>query len=211
LPKGIYKRTEEHKKHLYAKGKPTLYKCFNCGKVFQDTPSTHRKYCSRKCKELNHPRGKDHPNWKGGLKSYQCELCGKSFKRKPDSVKRVKHIFCSCKCQAIYKCKHQKKTSTNIERKMAFILSKTKVKFVEQFVVPNVCIADFYLPEQNMVIFCDGEYWHNYPKGKPRDKTQVKELKELGFSVVRIWGDVILHSPALEKEPLKYIEKFLDK
>ena len=209
MPKGVYKRTEEHKKHLYAIGKPTYYKCLSCNKIFSDTPSSRRKYCSRRCKEKNQCKKENHPNWKWGLKKCQCELCRKIFKRKPSKIKRVKHIFCSCKCQAIYKCKHQMRKSTNIEMRMVTILDKAKIEFVEQFIVPNICIADFYLPKHNIVIFCDGNYWHNYPKGKPRDKEQVKELKKLGFGVVRLWGHQILQQIALEKEPLKYIKRFL--
>jgi len=49
-------------------------------------------------------------------------------------------------------------------------------------------IADFYLPEYNAFVFCDGDYWHNYPYGKSRDSNQVKYLKSIGFNAYRFWG-----------------------
>lgn len=65
------------------------------------------------------------------------------------------------------------------------IISSVKVI---QNPIRNICIADFFLPHHNIVIFCDGEYWHNYPIGKERYYIQKDKLESIGFVVYRIWG-----------------------
>jgi len=39
----------------------------------------------------------------------------------------------------------------------------------------------------NLVIECDGDYWHKYPIGKEIDHIRTKELIEKGFKVLRLW------------------------
>lgn len=205
MSKGVYKRTEKHKKHWYKPKKRVTFKCKDCGVEFQDKPSTKRVYCSRKCQDLNRQTGSEHWHWKGGEKEYQCSLCKKSFKRKPSNIVS-KEVFCGHKCAGIWRKKHQKNTNTNIEIKMAEILDRYNIKYIQQVVYPKICIADFYLPEHNLVIFCDGEYWHNYPNGKKRDKQQVIALEKLGFKAIRLWGKEILEE---DKEKIKYLIRYI--
>jgi very-short-patch-repair endonuclease len=49
--------------------------------------------------------------------------------------------------------------------------------------------------EPNLVVFCDGDYWHNLPNYKDRDKRQNKELKKLGYKVCRLWEHEIINEP----------------
>jgi very-short-patch-repair endonuclease len=39
----------------------------------------------------------------------------------------------------------------------------------------------------NLIIECDGNYWHNYPFGNDRDKIRTTELIAQGFKVLRLW------------------------
>lgn len=87
---------------------------------------------------------------------------------------------------------------------MKNILIENNFRFKEQVVFPKICIADFFLPEYKLAIFCDGEYWHNYPIGKRRDKEQVEKLNKIGIKAIRLWGKQIK-----EKDPIKYLEQFL--
>ena len=43
------------------------------------------------------------------------------------------------------------------------------------FIAPSLCI------------FCDGDYWHNYPEGREKDKKITKQLQQEGFEVLRFW------------------------
>lgn len=75
---------------------------------------------------------------------------------------------------------------TSIEKKFKEILLKYGILFEEQKAF-KLGISDFYLPEYNAFIFCDGDYWHNYPNGKSRDKKQIDYLKSEGFNAYRFW------------------------
>lgn len=57
---------------------------------------------------------------------------------------------------------------------------------VKQFHSP-VGLVDFYLPDENVVVEVDGDYWHNYPNGTEKDREKTKCLIEKGFRVVRFW------------------------
>lgn len=47
--------------------------------------------------------------------------------------------------------------------------------------------CDILIPSINLVIECDGNYWHNYPIGRDIDHIRTKELLEKGFKVLRLW------------------------
>ena len=76
---------------------------------------------------------------------------------------------------------------TSIELKMQSILSKNGYKYVTHQPCCNVCLPDIMFPKYKIVIFCDGDYWHNLPNYIERDKYQNKILKENGWTVLRFW------------------------
>ena len=47
--------------------------------------------------------------------------------------------------------------------------------------------CDILIPSMNLVIECDGDYWHKYPIGNDIDHIRTKELMIKGFKVLRIW------------------------
>jgi very-short-patch-repair endonuclease len=51
--------------------------------------------------------------------------------------------------------------------------------------------CDIFIPSMNLVIECDGKYWHNYPVGRDIDKIRTSELIGKGFKVLRLWEDEI--------------------
>ena len=48
--------------------------------------------------------------------------------------------------------------------------------------------CDILIQSMNLVIECDGDYWHKYPMGNNIDHIRTKELVEQGFKVFRLWG-----------------------
>ncbi len=56
----------------------------------------------------------------------------------------------------------------------------------------NICIADFFLPNKNLAVFVDGDYWHNLPKTKAKDERQMKELEHKPIKTVRVLGSTLL-------------------
>lgn len=84
---------------------------------------------------------------------------------------------------------------TSIEKKIERELRKRKIYYKKQVPLCNVTIVDFYLPEHQLVIYCDGDYWHNRPEAREKDERQNKILKENGFKVFRFWEHEINKSP----------------
>ena len=39
----------------------------------------------------------------------------------------------------------------------------------------------------NLIIECDGNYWHKYPVGREIDNLRTNELIDKGFKVLRLW------------------------
>lgn len=169
--------------------------CQWCNEAFSVKPSydakgeNHGKYCSSKCAYAARS-GENSRFWKGGKKEYTCKLCGKLFYRQPCFV-TGKNVFCSYSCNSIYKKSRQRIKRTGIEKKMAQALIDAGFDFQEQVPLCNTTITDFYLPQFKLAIFCDGNYWHNYPNGKPRDKIQTQILLDNGYKVLRFWGSKI--------------------
>ena len=54
--------------------------------------------------------------------------------------------------------------------------------------------VDIYIPELNLVVECDGNYWHNLPEQKHTDIRRDYWLRSQGYRVVRIWGSEINES-----------------
>ena len=54
--------------------------------------------------------------------------------------------------------------------------------------------VDIYIPELNLVVECDGNYWHNQPKQKHADIKRDYWLRSQGYKVVRIWESEIKQS-----------------
>ena len=43
----------------------------------------------------------------------------------------------------------------------------------------------------NLIVECDGNYWHKYPIRRDIDNVRTKELIEKGFRVLRLWESEI--------------------
>jgi len=111
--------------------------------------------------------------------------------------------------------KHFKNTS--IEIKIQNELIENKIPFIKQTGVEKVAVVDFFLPDFNVVIQCDGCYWHNCLEHNPkhhiearqRDITQTAKLEARGVKVFRFWEHDINKSPnECIKSVLNYLLKY---
>jgi very-short-patch-repair endonuclease len=100
--------------------------------------------------------------------------------------------------------KNNKNFKSKPEKKMKRILKSLGVEFTHQKYVRDIehsYWADFYLPNENLIIEVDGIYYHANSKYYPDrenlherqkkkvelDKFRTKELKEKGYKVLRFW------------------------
>jgi G:T-mismatch repair DNA endonuclease (very short patch repair protein) len=93
----------------------------------------------------------------------------------------------------------QSKGRTKIEIKMEDLLKKLNVEYLVNYRIKNF-LVDFYIPTYNLVIECDGDYWHANPdfvKGKELTKSQIKNIDrdhrknemlfQEGIKLLRFW------------------------
>lgn len=161
--------------------------CPVCGKEFSVPPSKlgRTKTCSKQCSYVLRGLNRRAPDT-----VVECRICGKEM-----IVKNRKHkpSVCSRSCYLQLLSESTKKTrpyivfprkDTSIEIKMQRFLSSIGIPFETHKSIlgqPDIFI------EPNICIFADGDYWHQYPNGRARDRWVNKELEKQGYSVIRIW------------------------
>jgi len=77
-----------------------------------------------------------------------------------------------------------------LEEKMGWALTQLGIKFESQYPIkhgvdslnrPRYYFPDFAIPEESLLIECDGSYWHNEDK----DKVRQDKLEGLGWDIIR--------------------------
>ena len=83
---------------------------------------------------------------------------------------------------------------TSIEIKIQNFLKELGITFfTHQYMkeIEHSYQCDILIPSLNLVIECDGDYWHKYPTGRDIDKVRTSELFNKGFKVLRLWENEI--------------------
>lgn len=174
--------------------------CKYCESIFECRKNSKRKYCSRKC-SLDHIHIR---NMRDRVlkREYQCVICGTSFLRSVNYKQNPK--YCSYKCNGIDRCISSRKTKTDIEHKICDILNSMNIDFSEQVNIKNISVADFAI--SNLLIFADGDYWHDLPGRKESDVLKTERLELFGYKVLRFRGSVIKKDPEfVKKEIIKFL------
>jgi very-short-patch-repair endonuclease len=216
---GLYRGKPEKycSRSCRSKGKPLV--CVVCDNKFDTDTRPHRKTktCSDACasklrsvktkawhtsmseeEKQTHFKGiitktaktrKDNktPSWNSGKTGiYSEETIEKILQA---TLKQMKdQVFKKTKIEIIMEEYLQ---TLNVEHKYSFILQK------RQF--------DFLLLKQNLIIECDGDYWHANPKFYPEpaewqieriaiDQEKNEIAKNNGYRIVRFWEDDILNN-----------------
>lgn len=142
-----------------------------------------------------------------------CANCDTTFKVKP-SFSRLR--FCSQLCFRVHS------GPTSIEKTGWEILDRIGVGYrIEENI--NQYWVDAFVPDLRLCVEFDGTYWHGHPQTKPWDEAQVAtrekdqrkvaDLREDGYSVIRIWGHDLRDSPERVEERLRELierEQFSD-
>lgn len=110
---------------------------------------------------------------------------------------------------------------SRLEKKVGSLIETIGLKVVPQYGVRGdrgryVAVADFFLPEFDLLVEVNGTYWHAdprvYPNGpktaaqirtKRRYDRKMRRLKSLGYRVVEIW------EKDFKKDPQKAVQKAL--
>lgn len=155
-------------------------KCKQCKKIFLVIRAVYKKkpkYCSKTCKDNSEID--QMPNI--------CRGCKVRFYLARSAIARGRGSFCTWKCYKKYK------GESSLELIVRQQLEKLKEPFQQEMKIGKFRM-DFYLPKRNLVIECDGEYWHMIKKIKLRDQRKNKLLAKLGYNILRLSGQNIIDS-----------------
>jgi G:T-mismatch repair DNA endonuclease (very short patch repair protein) len=208
----VVKYFEDNKKNYYNT-------CENCSKPFtvdnrsQTRPETKvfLKYCSDSCRVSAR---------EGRKQTYErdCPCCGKTFEchRKdmlnPTSRKFKK--YCSQRCVLI----STKKANTWIELEIEQYLKDNGIDYIPQHRVGRFTV-DFFIPEKNVVIEANGDFWHANPEiygegplykiqsqAVEKDKRKLARLDADGYNVIVVWENDL---KTIKDETLREIVEFI--
>lgn len=191
------KRPTRVKRHIKTK------KCKWCKTPF-DTKEKSQVFCSPIC--VNRWQSRDKIK-------YNCKTCKNEFglsKSLADS-RKYETKFCSIKCRnedldwkrSTIKgnlAQQNNKGLNKLELLGNTILDDIGIEYHSQYLLFDKFLVDVYIPEQNVVIQWDGDYWHGHPtklkngipdkRQKNRmdlDKSQDLYMKKAGCIVLRFW------------------------
>lgn len=93
---------------------------------------------------------------------------------------------------------------SSIEVKIQDFLTELKIEYLthKYMHIEHGYQCDIFIPSMNLIIECDGDYWHGNPlknkelaerqiKQRENDEIRTKELKEKGYRVIRLWENEI--------------------
>ena len=78
------------------------------------------------------------------------------------------------------------KNPTSIEKKVYEELKSRGVLFETQKLINKKFLVDTFIPSLNLIIECDGDYWHGLERVQRKDKSENAYLLKCGFSVLRL-------------------------
>jgi len=227
MPKGIYKRTEEHKR------KSTEQLEIARSFIVRPFPKEHREKIGRANKgkkrsletrkrlsdahKGQRPSKETRKKISEGLTGRYCseETRKKIGQANSIVLKGKKHSKESRQKRREWALSHpeilrrngalgRKKLTemngpTSIEKKVYDELKRRGILFEEQRLINGRFFVDAFIPSLNLVIEADGDYWHSLPKQIGRDKSRNAYLKKCGFNLLRLTGTEIRDDSFKEK------------
>lgn len=146
-------------------------------------------------------------NWNGEYGDRKCDKT--ALKKYGKSTIDIAHKFLF------------NKKSTSIENKVKDILDKNNIEYIKNFRVVYELdsgyykIYDFYLKDKNVLIECDGDYWHGNPKffeklneiqikNVRNDKFKTELAMDCGFELLRFW-EYEIHNDNFENKFIRVL------
>ena len=81
---------------------------------------------------------------------------------------------------------------TDIEIILENVLISAGINYSKQINIKNISVADFIIGK--VLVFADGDYWHNLPGRAQKDLEQTEKLNSIGYTVLRFKGSDILNN-----------------
>jgi very-short-patch-repair endonuclease len=104
-------------------------------------------------------------------------------KKRPEAGKKIIETMLAGKMKRVF--------NTKPELKMKEILESKGIKYLFQQKIGGF-MTDFLIKKSSIIIEVDGEYWHNYPLGRDKDRKRDLILSNMGYKVIRFWANDVL-------------------
>jgi very-short-patch-repair endonuclease len=147
-------------------------RCDHCESPYATTPNAMakfgRRYCSHRCATQAKRNGEEK----------ECPVCKARFWSQAHRAASNRGTFCSLKCYRVGSMTRPEQMvdawleSRSIDRERQ---RRFKIGFV-----------DFFVPDRNLVIEVDGDYWHSFPEQIAKDQRRDAYLTKIGLRVVRV-------------------------
>jgi len=181
----------------------TIKECVRCKTKFETTRET-AKYCSEPCYQETRLSTNV---------QCTCSNCNKEFLVRRSRFKKGEVKYCSMKCRntseewiasnIIKNYNQLHKIGLNkLELRGSELLKELNVNFIEQKLIGEKYVVDVFVPDSNLIIQWDGDYWHGHPKnlkegvGNKLQRTNMKKdirvnkaLTSMGYNLLRFWQD----------------------
>lgn len=183
-PKIGYKQSKEHveKRKVFYKLHPEVK--INAILKFRDKRVGHSVNDNTRKKISNSLKCtfKLHPELNGFYGKHHSEETKQKL-RVPNTVEQNRKVKEARKRQIL------PTKDTAIEIKIQNFLKQLNIEFfTHQYMnIEHGYQCDIFIPSKNLVIECDGDYWHKYPTGRDIDNIRTSELIGKGFKVLRLW------------------------
>ncbi|GIN73552.1 hypothetical protein J14TS2_40270 [Bacillus sp. J14TS2] len=124
-----------------------------------------------------------------------------------------KETIAKIRAATLKQMENQSFQKTNIEKIIERYLQKNNVNYQYSFILEKRQY-DFLLKDHNLIIECDGDYWHANPKFYPNpqdwqierikiDQEKNEIAKNNGYQIFRFWEDDILNN-------FEYVKSVID-
>lgn len=153
--------------------------------AFQD-PETRQRIINASTKGKNTPEAKKRLSEAAKRRMANPEIKRRILAKWHHNPKRKAERIEVARRGGIASILSQAKENTSIEKAIAEAIQELGIDYISQKLLGRF-IVDFFIPKAKLVIECDGDYWHNLPEMKERDKRKNGWLKKQGFRVIRIW------------------------
>jgi len=189
--KGI-RKTKEHKNKISKMAKVRL-------KDKTKHPMYGKTHSSQSIKKMSKSHKKSYKNGKihGMLNKTH------SLKTREIISKKIKQYAKEHKDEYIQKginsiLKQSKSKVSKAELILKKYLESKNINFIHQYPY-KLGVADFYLPDERLIIECYGEYWHSKPDYIERDKRKNDWLQENNYKVVILNSEDIIYKNNLNE------------
>jgi very-short-patch-repair endonuclease len=177
--------------------------CVCCKTKFETNRKT-AKYCSDNCYRLTRVNT--------NIKCV-CSNCNKEFSVRKSRFEKGEVKYCSLQCRntseewitsnVLKNYNQLHKIGLNkLELRGSELLRKLNVNFIEQKLINETYVVDVFLPDSNLIIQWDGDYWHGHPKnlkegvGNKLQRSNMEKdirvntaLTDMGYNLLRFWQD----------------------